>query len=137
MPESADTIRKKNKVVDMIKLVHDNSANIFFNNREKHGVNFKENEFYAIHQPTYFDPMEWIDEALIFLSTVESWSKEEDQVEKRRYQHTAIVDGFRLKARTSAFFRERLRTDGHIYYDGKQDETDQIGYQTRRRFDYL
>ena len=80
--------------------------------------------------------MEWINDAIMFYDTVEAWSKQKNQVEKRRYHGTVIVDGFRLKARTSAFLRERLRTDGHIYYGDEEDETDEIGYHSARVYDY-
>ena len=80
--------------------------------------------------------MEWFDEALIFYNTVEAWSKQKNQVEKRRLHSTVIVDGFRLKARTSAFLRQRLRTDGHIYYDDEEDETDEIRHDSKRVYDY-
>ena len=47
-----------------------------------------------------------------------------------------MVMAFQIKARTSDFLRERLRTDGHIRYTPKAYDTDKMGRNSDRQVDY-
>ena len=58
-------------------------------------------------------------------------------LEQREEFFELVVLAFRIKARTKAFLRERLRTDGFIHFTGEESETISMTANSVRTADYM
>ena len=116
----ASLVQKMNTYVEVVLTVHNASIDIFFDDDEDFGDKFNRYMFYAIRHEDYFDEMNFGEFVIYFYMRVAEWHAEKDPKVKAQLYAQLVVDAYRIRARTSAFFRELWRVNGKIWFTNQQ-----------------